>query len=98
MFCVSSWAFAESQRGGALPGFFKARDTGIPSLQDWLIETTLPTRNHNTISYLEDIVSLEMSMTPWIANISNKSIVSKELREHVDALFKEKFATLVKVI
>ncbi len=61
------------------------------------IATTLPTRNHNSISYLEDIVSLHMSMTPWTADIAPESVVSEDVRKQVDALFKEKFGTLVQV-
>jgi hypothetical protein len=98
VFCVSSWAFAGFMKGAEpLPGFRKPSETGIPDLQKWLIETTLETRDRNAVSFLENIVSLELSMGPWLADTSEEYKMPLSQRDVVEDMFDRKFQDLVKV-
>jgi hypothetical protein len=98
VFCVSSWAFAGfMKRTEPLPGFRKPSDTGIPALQKWLIETTLETRDRNAVSFLENVVSLELSMAPWLADTSDEYKMPLSQSDVVEDMFDRKFQDLVKV-
>jgi hypothetical protein len=98
VFCVSSWAFVHLTKGaGPFPGFRKGPDTGIPALQTWLVETTLGTRNHNAVSFLESVVSLELSMVPWLADTSDEYKMPVSQRDVVEDMFDNNFQDLVKV-
>lgn len=98
VFCVSSWAFTQLSNGGPpFPGFPKIQDSGIPNLQDWLGEATLPTRNRNALSFLEDIVSLELSMVPWLVDTSVEFKMTGAQRNNVEDFFDKHFQNLIKV-
>jgi len=95
VFCVSSWAFVEFAKNAPnLSGFQTVADTGIPTLQEWLIETTLGTRDRNAMLFLEDIISLEMSMSPWIADSSAEFKMAETQREAVDEMFEKNLKKL----
>ena len=98
VFCVSSWAFVHLTKGaGPFPGFRKLSDTGITALQTWLVETTLGTRDHNAVSFLESVVSLELSMVPWLADTSDEYKMPVSQRDVVEDMFDNNFQDLVKV-
>ncbi|EKD14365.1 uncharacterized protein L3040_008278 [Drepanopeziza brunnea f. sp. 'multigermtubi'] len=97
VFCVSAWAFGPLLRGEkAMSGFPKISDTGIPALQNWLTETTLPTRNRNALSFLDDIVSLELSMVNWLSDNSLGFKISNSERKNLDECFEQHFQGLQK--
>ncbi|KAI9046963.1 hypothetical protein LZ554_009038 [Drepanopeziza brunnea f. sp. 'monogermtubi'] len=97
VFCVSAWAFGPLLRGEEpMSGFPKISDTGIPALQNWLTETTLPTRNRNALSFLEDIVSLELSMVNWLSDNSLELKISNSERKNLDECFEKHFQGLQK--
>jgi hypothetical protein len=98
VFCVSSWAFVSFKKGKEpLPGFRKALDTGIPVLQKWLIETTLGTRDRNAVAFLEDVVTLELSMAPWLSDTSDEYKMLESQRDVMEDMFDRKLQDLVKV-
>jgi hypothetical protein len=98
VFCVSSWAFVHLTKGAEpFPGFRKLSETGIPALQTWLVETTLGTRDHNAVSFLESVVSLELSMVPWLADTSDEYKMPVSQRDVVEDMFDNNFQELVKV-
>jgi hypothetical protein len=97
VFCASSWAFADMTKGNNTPGFLKQSDTGIPALQTWLVETTLATRDRNAVALLEDVVSLELWMTPWVADSSAEFKVPEDQRMMVEEVFDKNFDILEKV-
>ena len=98
VFCVSALTFAIMAKGATpVEGFLKLSDTGIPLLQRWLVETTLKDRERNAVAYLEDIVNLEISMTPWVADTSAEFKMPPTQREIVEDIFDKNFATLRKV-
>ncbi|KAH9214053.1 hypothetical protein DL95DRAFT_504805 [Leptodontidium sp. 2 PMI_412] len=96
VFCVSSWAFTLLNDKKIFPGFPKLQDSGIPKLQDWLCETTLPTRDQNALAFLEDLISLELSMVPWLADTSVEFKMSGGQRTNVEKYFTEQFDNLKK--
>ena len=75
VFCVSAMVhsyFQKDQRHEALRfGFLNVAASGIPALQYWLIKSTVPTRERTARAFLEALVSLELSMKPWIKNVSS---------------------------
>ena len=97
VFCVSSWAFADMTKGINTPGFLKQSDTGIPALQTWLVETTLATRDRNGVAFLEDVVSLELWMAPWVADSSAAFKMPEDQRIMVKEVFDKNFDILEKV-
>ncbi len=97
VFCISSWAFADMAKGNDVSGFLRQSDTGIPALQTWLLETTLATRDRNAVAFLEDVVSLELSMGPWIANRSVEFKMPEDQRMAVEEVFDKNFDILEKV-
>lgn len=97
VFCVSSWAFSALAKGHPLSGFPKVPETGIPQLQKWLVETTLSTRNQNALSFLEEIVSLELSMGPWVADSSAESKLTEAQKVAVESMFEKKVKNLEQV-
>ena len=97
VFCVSSWAFTILNIKDVFQGFPKLHDTGIPRLQNWLCETTLPTRDRNAVAFLEDLVSLELSMVPWLADTSVEFKMSGGQRTNVESFFTKQFDNLKKV-
>jgi len=98
VFCVSALAFADMKKGAALvEGFLKLSDTGVPKLQRWLTETTLSARDRSAIQFLEDVVSLELSMEPWIADTSAEFKMAQTQRELLEDSFDLKFDRLSKV-
>lgn len=78
-------------------GFLNLSDTGIPVLQKWLVETTLKDRENYSMAFLEDVVSLDLSMTPWIADTSADFKMSHTSREIVEDKFDKSLENLLKV-
>lgn len=98
VFCVSALMFYDFlQDRPKNSGFHTKADTGIPALQNWLIESTLPTRNRNAISFLEDIVSLELSMKPWVEDSTVEFKVSQNERASMDKVFRSYITPLKEV-
>lgn len=98
VFCVSALAFAQmAKESKQVEGFPRLSDTGIPSLQRWLVETTLKDRERHAVSFLEDVVSLELSIAPWVADTSAEFKMPPSQREAVEKIFDDKFETLQKV-
>lgn len=98
VFCVSSWAFSQLSKGDtSYPGFPRIRDTGIPALQQWLGETTLPTRDRNALAFLEDVISLDCSMRLWLEDTSEEFKMTGLQRNGIEDLFDGQLAALKKV-
>jgi len=98
VFCVSALAFSDMAKGSTnVEGFLKLSDTGIPLLQKWLVETTLRDRERYAVAFLEDDVSLELSMAPWIADTSAEFKMPQTQREIVEDIFDKNFDSLLKV-
>ncbi|TVY80439.1 Nuclear GTPase SLIP-GC [Lachnellula suecica] len=97
VFGVSALAFSDMMKGAiSVPGFLKISDTGIPVLQRWLVETTLADRERNAVNFLEDVVSLELSMGPWISDTSAEYKLPEEQRQNVEDAFDNNYNTLRK--
>lgn len=98
VFCVSALAFAEmTKESKHVEGFPRLSDTGIPLLQRWLVETTLKDRERHAVSFLEDVVSLELSIAPWVADTSAEFKMPLTQREMIEKIFDDNFDTLKKV-
>lgn len=98
VFHVSSWAFEHLTNGQQPPdGFFTKSDTGIPSLQDWIVEATLNTRRANAESFLENLVHLQVSFEPWLASNLVEFKMTNSERKVIKSIFKEGIAELEKV-
>jgi hypothetical protein len=99
VFCVSALVFFDFLRGNTTtePGFSRAVDTGIPVLQKWLVEITLATRDRNALAFLEDLVSLELSMRPWIEDTKAEYKMQDRQKGALEDHFDKKFAELNKV-
>ena len=98
MFCVSALVFNDFLKNEPkTSGFHTPADTGIPAFQRWLIETTLPTRYRNALSYLEEIISLELSMKPWVEDSAVEIRLDICQKGHMENLFLSHVATLKEV-
>jgi hypothetical protein len=98
VFCVSALAFANMKTGDTfVDGFLKMSDTGVPKLQRWLTETTLGARDGSAVQFLDDVVSLELSMAPWIADTSAEFKMAQNQSELLENGFDENFDLLKKV-
>lgn len=98
VFCVSSWAFSDhSKEKKSIVGFPRKEDTGIPELQKWLNSLGLPSRDRNALAFLEDLVSLELSMAPWLAGESVEYKLSGVQRNNIANLFAKRFQNLKEV-
>lgn len=89
--------FLAGNIGQATFGFERRADTGIPPLHKWLVETTLTTRNRNALAFLEAVVSLELSMKPWIEDSSAEYKMQEDHRAALEELFEQNFEELCKV-
>ncbi|TVY48098.1 Nuclear GTPase SLIP-GC [Lachnellula cervina] len=99
VFCVSAHAFAAMAKGSTgVEGFLKLDDTGLPLLQSWLNETTLEGRERNAVAFLEDILSLQLSITPWIANTSAEFKMTQTQRQAVEVVFDKHFGLMLQSI
>lgn len=72
VFCVSAQTYfgflGDRNSANIPPGFLSKADTNIPSLKEWLIQTTLPKRERNADDFLQSIVRFEISLRPWVAS------------------------------
>ncbi|TVY41981.1 Nuclear GTPase SLIP-GC [Lachnellula occidentalis] len=99
VFCVSALAFTDMAKGSAnVEGFLKLSDTGIPPLQRWLNETTLRDRERHAVAYLEDVVSLELSIAPWIADTSADFKMAQTQIQNLENAFDKHFNSMLKSI
>lgn len=97
VFCISALAHFEFRKSdNQFEGFFHSRDTGIPALRKWLIDSTLGNRSTNAESFLADIESLETTLWLWAADTTvefklpaaKKYEIENSFDEQVDALCK----------
>ncbi|CAG8981462.1 hypothetical protein HYALB_00003032 [Hymenoscyphus albidus] len=98
VFCVSSLAFFESVNNSHQPffGFPKMSHTNIPNLRTWVIETTLPSRDHSAMAFLEDVEGLQVAMKLWFSGATPKYLMTSEKRSAVETLFNLNFDQLEK--
>ncbi|CAG8948939.1 hypothetical protein HYFRA_00002066 [Hymenoscyphus fraxineus] len=98
VFCVSSLAFFESVNNSHQPffGFPKVSYTNIPKLRTWVIETTLPSRDHSAMAFLEDVEGLQVSMKLWFSGATPEYLMTSEKRSAVETLFNLNFDQLKK--
>ena len=82
VFCVSASVFLTYQaQDGRIPGFTTVQDTEIPALRDWLIGTTLHTRNKYALAFLADVENFVAWVQPWINGSYSDTKMRAETRE-----------------
>jgi hypothetical protein len=85
------------QPGRIHAGFPNRSDTNIPALRDWLLGTTLDTRERYAQAFLEDVEQFVRSMQPWINDKYRDMKMSAEVRESWEPQFENQIMELKQV-
>ena len=85
------------QPGRIHPGFPNRSDTNVPALRDWLLGTTLDTRERYAQAFLEDVEQFVRSMQPWINDKYRDMKMSAEVRESWEPQFENQIMELKQV-
>lgn len=88
IFSVSSQAFMELPKKSVL-GFATIKDTGIPALQQWLIQSTLETRKANAEKVLENIITFQMAIGPWLRSNETGLHISEFQKNAIQTMFRQ---------
>ena len=97
VFCVSALAYDHIQKRERISGFFEEEDTGIPALERWLVETTLPVRLANALSFLKECNELESQIKYWAADTRIEIQLSAFEASTIHESFQQQGATLKQV-
>ena len=83
VFCVASTVYLNYLKfpGRVHAGFPTSQDTYIPLFRDWLIGTTLKTRERYAQTFLEDVEGFVESIQPWVNDTFGDTKMTAELRE-----------------
>lgn len=102
VFCVAATIFlsyeSKNNRGTLrLPGFQTIQDTQIPALRDWLIGTTLNTRDRYALAFLEDVENFVNWMQPWMNDKYGDTKMTVQTRERWEPELDQKVLELESV-
>ena len=101
VFCVSAMVHAyfqqDLQHKALALGFPHVAASGIPELQQWLMESTVPTRERSAKAFLESLVSLELSMKPFTEDSSFEFKMENNQKEKIVEFFSNNFNELANV-
>lgn len=98
VFCVAARVFVGFLKDRAkTQGFPAKEDTHIPALRDWLISTTLDTRDSNARAFLEEVRSFFTYIESWSDDTLHDYRMPAETRALVESKFEEEFKVLEEV-
>jgi hypothetical protein len=79
------------------PGFPRREDTNVGALRDWMLGTTLDTRERYAQAFLEDVEHFVNSMQPWINDKYGDMKMSADVREIWERQFENQVLELEQV-